>query len=62
MTLPESIASIGHVAANLQRSPEQIRLIASRLGITPAVLINEIAHYEESDLQQIAEAFRGSSR
>jgi hypothetical protein len=56
-----SIVSIGQAAALLQIMPNKIRSIADELEIQPAMQINMVPHYAESDLERIAENFRQQS-
>ena len=50
-----SISSIGRAAALLQAMPNRIRAAADKLGIKPAVRINDIEHFDDADLQRIRE-------
>jgi hypothetical protein len=56
--MPESFVSIGQATALVQAMPADIRRAANELGIQPAVKINLIDHFAESDLQRIAEHLR----
>lgn len=56
-----SIVSIGQAAAFIQTMPNRIRAAAEALGISPAMRINNIPHYAESDLERIAEFIRNQN-
>jgi len=59
MNIPNpSIVSIGQAAALIQMMPSEISAVAAELGIQPAIRINGIDHFCESDLQRIAEHLR----
>lgn len=49
-----SIISIGQAAAILQLMPDKIRAAAVELRIVPAMRINQVDHFDEADLQRIA--------
>ncbi len=54
-----SIISVGQAASLVQHMPAVIIAAAARLHIEPAMRINGIVHFHETDLQRIAEAIRG---
>ncbi len=51
-----SIVSVGQAAAWLQASPSRIRAAAEARGIAPAVVINQVVYFHESDLETIRES------
>lgn len=50
--------SIGHLAGMLQRSTRAIERLANKLKITPAMRVNGVAHFDGSQVERIAGAFR----
>lgn len=58
MTTTKSIISIGSACALVQSMPGRIREAAEQLGITPIMRINQVDHYDESDIEMIARFIR----
>jgi hypothetical protein len=61
-TEPVAITSLGKVCAELQRPITAIRRAADRLGIVPAIVINDVPHYAASDVERIAEHLNAGAR
>jgi len=51
--MTNSIYSIGQVAALIQEMPRRIHTAADKLKIKPAMRINGVVHYDESDVERI---------
>jgi hypothetical protein len=58
MNATSSILSIGKIAGDLQRPVTEILLAVDRLSIRPAMTINGILHFDESDVSTIAAYLR----
>lgn len=56
--MSNSIISIGQAAQLLQAMPSRISAAAIELHIEPAMRINGIAHFAETDLERIAAHLR----
>lgn len=56
--MTRSIISIGQAAALIQAMPSRIAAAAAELNIAPAMRINGVAHFEEADIQRIADHLR----
>ena len=56
-----SIVSLGQAAALIQAMPSAIRKAAEEMDIKPALRINMIDHYDEHDIERIAEYLRAHS-
>ena len=59
--MTQNIISIGQAAAMIQAMPDRIRTAAVALGIVPAMRINNVDHFAETDLERIAEHLRQGS-
>ncbi|RIK78512.1 MAG: hypothetical protein DCC67_11490 [Planctomycetota bacterium] len=57
-----SIVSVGAAAPLVGAMPSRIEAVAEQLRIAPALRINGVPHYDESDLERIAEAIRRGDR
>jgi hypothetical protein len=55
---PKTLNSSGYVAVALQVMPQTILATARRLNITPAMTLNGIAHFDDQQVERIAEALR----
>ena len=55
MSTATCISSVGHICAALQRPYGTIRKAIEELGLTPAVIINMVAHYADDDVEKIRE-------
>lgn len=53
MTTPAAIRSIGNAAVLLQADTRRIAAVAAALHISPAMRINGVDHFKESDLEKI---------
>ncbi len=61
MTLAnQSISSIGQICSTLQRPYGTVRKAIERLGITPVLVINMVAHYSDEDVERLREALSNS--
>jgi hypothetical protein len=59
--MTNSIISIGQAAALIQAMPTRIRNAAIALGIQPAMRINNVDHFAESDIERIAAYLRNQA-
>lgn len=50
-----AVVSIGQMACRIQQMPDVIREAALQLGIAPSMRLNGVDHFDESDLERIAE-------
>lgn len=56
MTLAtQSISSVGQICSTLQRPYGTVRKAIERLGITPVLIINLVAHYADEDVERLRE-------
>ena len=55
------LVSLGKAASLLQRMPASISKAASEIGVVPAVVLNDVPHFDESDLQRVSDHLRQSS-
>ncbi len=58
MTPTQSIISVGQAAALLQAMPQRIKAAALEIGVSPAMVINGVTHFDERDLERIGERLR----
>jgi hypothetical protein len=54
--------SIGQAAAWLQQSPQRIEQAAQSLGVRPAMRLNRVDHYHESDVERIGDYLQSRAR
>jgi hypothetical protein len=57
-----AIVSIGLLACRIQAMPDEIQRATAALGIVPAMVINAVDHFAESDVQRIADYLRVQRR
>lgn len=50
---PPRLMTPGRLATLLGVMPNQIRLAASRIGISPALILNDLPHFNELDVDAI---------
>ncbi len=50
----QDISSIGHLASHLRRPVSSIHAAANRLGLSPALRINGVPHYDAASAERIA--------
>lgn len=62
MSATQSIVSIGKLCAICQAGPDRIRAAADVLRIKPALSINGVPHYDETDVPRIAHHLHTSRR
>lgn len=55
---PLHLESIGHLCQSLQSPFARIRRVVDALGISPAVTINGVEHFDEQQCEQIADYLR----
>ena len=53
--MSNSIIAIGKAVSILHVMPNRIRAAAGELGITPAIKINGVEHFDESDVGRIGQ-------
>lgn len=53
MTTPAAIRSIGNAAVLLQADTRRIAAAAAALHIKPALILNGVDHFKETDLEKI---------
>lgn len=58
MNATKELNSIGRLCGLLQRSPNEIRKAADELGITAAVRINAVDHFDGTSADLLFEHFR----
>lgn len=58
MSTITSIVSLGQACAAIQAMPDAVRRVADELGIEPVCRVNYIPHYDERDIERIAERLR----
>lgn len=54
-----SISSIGQLCQTVQSSYTAVRRAIESLGIEPALTIDNVPHYPDSDMERIAEHLKG---
>jgi hypothetical protein len=54
--------SIGHLAQQFQRDVSQLQAAFEALGIRPALLLNEIAHYDAKAAEKLRKHFQKGNR
>ncbi len=52
------IVSIGKACSLIQLTPQRIRQAAEALHVLPAIRINGVDHFDEADLERLAEYAR----
>jgi hypothetical protein len=55
----QHLETIGHACTTLQRPYGVIRRALAELGVEPAMVLNGVAHYAESDVERVAERLQG---
>ncbi len=52
------IETLAHACGRLQASPKAVREALREVGAEPVLVVNELAHYAEEDMQRAAERLR----
>jgi hypothetical protein len=60
--MSNSIIAIGKAVSILHVMPGRIRAAAGELGITPAIKINGVEHFDETDVDRIGQHLEQSHR
>ena len=59
---PKHLESIGHACTTLQASYGAVRRALEEVGAEPAMIINGVAHYAESDVERAGERLRARAQ
>lgn len=59
-TTPNRLTSLGSIASRTYAPATTVLRIARRLGITPALLLDGLPFFAESDAERVAEAVRAA--
>lgn len=61
MSQLKAIMSVGQAAAMIQFLPDRIGAAADALGVKPTMRINNVAYYNERDVERIGEHLRSEA-
>lgn len=61
MDATNSILSSGRIACELQQPITRIMRAAGELGIVPIIVINNVPHFDASDVEKIADQLAAQS-
>ena len=62
MTTASVVESVGHLSARAGVPLSRVLKAVETLGVTPALVVDDVAHLDETDAQRVAEHLAGQQR